>query len=335
MKWKKTAALAVAFIISITMLAGCAGADGDSAGISGEEPGRLKIVCTIFPEYDWAAEILGKQMENVDLTLLLKNGADLHSYQPTVADMVKISDADLFVYVGGASDFWVDEVLSGRKNEDQIALNLMDILSDQIREEEQVEGMQEERGHEEEDETEYDEHVWLSLRNAKAVCEALTEALCELDETNQSEYMENMEAYTAQLDALDASYQEVADQAACPVLLFGDRFPFRYLAEDYGLSYYAAFSGCSAETEASFGTITFLAGKVDELELPVVFSIDGSDQKIARVIADNTISKTAEVRVLDSMQSVSAADIEAGENYLSIMERNLEALKAALPGTWR
>jgi zinc transport system substrate-binding protein len=141
--------------------------------------------------------------------------------------------------------------------------------------------------------------------------------------------------YVAKLEALDAAYQQVVDQAACPVLLFGDRFPFRYLAEDYGLSYYAAFSGCSAETEASFGTITFLAGKVDELGLPVVFSIDGSDQKIARVIAENTIAKSAKVQVLDSMQSVSAADIEAGENYLSIMERNLEALKEALPGTWR
>jgi zinc transport system substrate-binding protein len=249
--------------------------------------------------------------------------------------MVEISDADLFVYVGGESDFWVDEVLSDRKNEDQIALNLMEILEDQIREEEQVEGMQEEHGHKEEDETEYDEHVWLSLRNAKTVCKALTEALCELDETHQSEYMENMENYVTKLDALDASYEEVTEQAAQSVLLFGDRFPFRYLAEDYGLSYYAAFSGCSAETEASFGTITFLAGKVDELGLPVVFSIDGSDQKIARVIAENTIAKNAEVRVLDSMQSVSAADIEAGENYLSIMERNLEALKEALPGTWR
>jgi zinc transport system substrate-binding protein len=334
MKWKKTAVLAAALMLVTAILTGCGSAEPSDGATKGAD--RLKIVCTIFPEYDWAAEILGDQAENVELTLLLKNGADLHSYQPTVADMVKISDADLFVYVGGESDFWVDEVLADRKNEDQIALNLMDILEDEIREEEQVEGMQEARGHEEEeDETEYDEHVWLSLRNAKVVCEALTEALCELDETHQSEYKENMEVYAAKLEALDAAYQQVVDQAACPVLLFGDRFPFRYLAEDYGLSYYAAFSGCSAETEASFGTITFLAGKVDELGLPVVFSIDGSDQKIARVIAENTIAKNAEVRVLDSMQSVSAADIEAGENYLSIMERNLEALKEALPGTWR
>lgn len=309
---------------------------------------KLKIVCTIFPEYDWTRQILGERLDDTELTLLLKNGSDLHSYQPTVWDMVKISDADLFVYVGGESDFWVEDVLENAKNPDLKTLNLMEILETYIKEEEHVEGMQEVRGHEPEaeeehghdmeeadhdHETEYDEHVWLSLRNAKIVCEAIKNALCELDEAYSSAYEQNFSDYSEKLQKLDAEYTETAEQASAPVLLFGDRFPFRYLADDYGLSYYAAFSGCSAETEASFETITFLAEKADELHLPAVLAIDGSDQKIARTIAGNTRTGDQEVLVLDSMQSVSEQDRKNGEDYLSIMNRNLGVLKKALPGT--
>jgi zinc transport system substrate-binding protein len=202
----------------------------------------------------------------------------------------------------------------------------MEILEDQVQEEEYVEGMQGEP----EEETAYDEHVWLSLRNAQAACNAITKALCELDAEHGELYEQNCAQYTDRLKALDEAYAQAAEQAPVKTLLFGDRFPFRYLTEDYGLSYYAAFSGCSAETEASFHTITFMAEKVEELSLPAVLTIDGSDRKIAQAIVDNTESRSAQVLLLDSMQSVSEADIEAGENYLSIMERNLEVLKTAL-----
>lgn len=304
--------------------------------------GRFKIVCTIFPQYDWTRQILGEQEENAELTLLMKNGSDLHSYQPTVWDMVKISEADLFIYVGGESDFWVEDALSNAKNPNMRALNLMEILRAHVKEEEHVEGMREARGHDHEEdekehgheeEPEYDEHVWLSLRNAEVVCETIKDALCELDEEHSGIYEQNFADYSAGLQALDRAYIRVTEQASCPVLLFGDRFPFRYLTEDYGLSYYAAFAGCSAETEASFETITFLANKADELNVPAVLAIDGSDQKIARTIAGNTRTGDQEVLVLDSMQSVSEQDIENGEDYLSIMSENLGVLKKALPGT--
>lgn len=296
---------------------------------------RLQVVCTIFPEYDWTKEILGELADEVDLTLLLKNGSDLHSYQPTVWDMVKISDADLFIYVGGESDFWVADALANGKNPDQKVLNLMEILENERKEEEHVEGMQGGHEHEHGNEVEYDEHVWLSLRNAQIVCGAITEALRDLDEEHEDIYVRNRDAYLEKLDALDQEYIQVTEQAEEPVLLFGDRFPFRYLTEDYGLSYYAAFSGCSAETEASFEVITFLAGKADELSAPAILTIDGSDGKIARTIADNTRSSRPTVLMLDSMQSVSETDIENGENYLSIMGKNLEVLREALPGAGR
>lgn len=338
------AVLFLAVLILAVCLEGCGTAkknDGE------QQEQRLKIVCTIFPEYDWAKEMLGEQAENVELTLLLKNGSDLHSYQPTVWDMVKISEADLFIYVGGESDFWVEDALANARNPDRKALNLMELLEDSVREEEHVEGMQTARGHaheedghrtgdvHEHEEAEYDEHVWLSLHNAKIVCEAIRDALCGLDTEHRSLYEQNCAAYVEKLDGLDDAYARVTGQAARPVLVFGDRFPFRYLTEDYGLSYYAAFGGCSAETEASFETITFLAGKVDELSLPAVLAIDGSDGKIARTIAENTGTQRAEVLVLDSMQSVSEEDMENGITYLSIMENNLEVLKKALPAERR
>lgn len=313
---------------------------GVQAGEVASEDVKLKIVCTIFPQYDWTKQILGDRAGQTELTLLMKNGSDLHSYQPTVWDMVKISEADLFIYIGGESDFWVEDALANAKNPNIKALNLMEVLEDSVKEEEHVEGMQEVHGHEHEEEEhvheeepEYDEHIWLSLRNAKTVCEAITDTLCEMDAENSNIYKENCAEYTEKLHALDMEYARTVDQSSRPVLLFGDRFPFRYLADDYGLDYYAAFAGCSAETEASFETITFLAGKVGELKLPAVLAIDGSDQKIARTIADNTDTRNQKVLMLDSMQSVSEQDIKNGENYLFIMERNLEVLKEALTVT--
>ena len=321
--------LAVLLLIAFMLSAGGCGQSGSAAKTS---PGRLQIVCTIFPIYDWVKEILGERADEVEVTLLMKNGADLHSYQPTLWDMKKIAEADLFLYVGGESDFWVEDVLSNLEGKGH-ALNLVEILGYRVMEEMHLEGMQKRPGEEEHEhgEAEYDEHVWLSLRNAEEVCQAIAETLCELEEEYAGLYGENLRAYKEKLDALDREYQKVTkEREAEPVLLFGDRFPFRYLAEDYGLTCYAAFAGCSAETEASFSTITFLAGKAGELKLPVILSIDGSDQKISRTIASNTSTRDQKVLVLDSMQSVSEDDIENGESYLGIMERNLEVLKEAL-----
>ena len=182
----------------------------------------------------------------------------------------------------------------------------------------------------EHEEKEYDEHVWLSLKNTKQLCNAIAEALEEIDPERADIYDANMVAYEEKLDDLDAQYQETVDNAKQKTLLFGDRFPFRYLVDDYGLSYYAAFAGCSAESEASFETISFLAKKVDELGLKNIMTIEKSDQKIAKTIIENTATKDQKILTLDSMQSTTSDDIANGETYLSAMEKNLEVLKEAL-----
>ena len=302
---------------------------------------KTRIVCTIFPEYDWVRQILGDQAGDVELTLLLDTGVDLHNYQPTVDDMVKISNCDLFIHVGGESDKWVKDALAEVKNQDMREINLLD-----AKEEEVVEGMQEEReeaieetqeASEQEDgsgaardaesETEYDEHVWLSLKNAQLFCGVIADALSDRLPERAAVFAENLAAYQARLADLDARYQAAVNAAAVKTLLFGDRFPFR---DDYGLRYYAAFAGCSAETEASFETVIFLANKVDELNLPAVLRIDGGDGKIARTIVENTAAKSARILQMDSLQSKTARDVADGATYLDAMESNLDVLREAL-----
>ena len=297
---------------------------------SSESDNKLKIVATIFPEYDWTREILGDRLEDVDLTLLLDNGTDLHSFQPAVKDIMKVSSCDLLIYVGGESDQWIEDALKSAANPDMKTINLMETLKDFIKEEETVEGMQEKHHSHEEDEKEYDEHVWTSLRNASAAAEVIADTLAELDPENSDIYKENLRSYQGELSSLDNEYQKTVDQSTHKTLLFADRFPFRYLVDDYGISYYAAFSGCSAESEASFKTITFLAEKVDELGLKEVFTIEKSDDRIAETVIEDTRDKDQKVAVLNSMQSITSEEIADGTTYLSIMEDNLKVLKTAL-----
>ena len=470
------------------------------------ETEKLKIVTTIFPEYDWVRQIAGDKVSDMDITMLLDNGVDLHSYQPTADEIMKISDCDLFIYVGGESDEWVNDALKEAVNKDMQVINLLDVLKDTVKTEESMPGMQSEEGHNhgyshfadsdvqdreltdwsgewqsvypylengdldsvmerkaengqktaeeykayyetgyktdvekividgengtmeftqngvsskasyeykgyqiydyesgnrgvryffeatsgsdtapkyvqfsdhgiapgkaehfhiysgnegfdalsqemenwptyypanmtgseiaedmlEHEEKEYDEHVWLSLKNAETLCDAIAEALGNADPDNKAVYDTNKAAYIDQLVSLDNQYREVVDQASVKTLLFGDRFPFRYLVDDYGLSYYAAFAGCSAESEASFETISFLAKKIDELGLKYVMTIEKSDQKIAKTIIENTQNKDQSILTLDSMQSTTSADVANGMTYLSIMEGNLNILKEAL-----
>lgn len=304
-----------------------AGMTADGKNVSAkQEP--LRIVTTIFPEYEWVLEILGEQAADVQVTMLTDNGVDLHSFQPSVKDIVEISSCDLFIYVGGESDAWVKDALSGARNENMVVLNLLEILGEGAWEEELAEGMQE--GGREEEEAEYDEHVWLSLKNASFFCEKIAEALCELDPEHAQSYREHAADYQEKLAELDARYEDAAARAALDTLIFASRFPFRYLTEDYHLNYYAAFSGCEADTEASFDTIVFLAGKTDELGIPVLLTIDGDDPKIAETVRDNTREKNQQILVMDSMQSTTSEDLKNGSTYLSVMERNLEVLEMAL-----
>ena len=467
---------------------------------------KLKVVTTIFPEYDWVRQIAGDELSNIDLTMLLDNGVDLHSYQPTADDIMKISHCDLFVYVGGESDEWVNDALKEAVNKDMHVINLLDVLKDSIKTEEAMPGMQAEEGHThgyshfsdsdvkdrdltdwsgewqsvypylekgdldevmekkaesgdktaeeykayyetgyktdvekividgangtieftkngvsakadyeykgyqiydyesgshgvryffeavsgssdvpkyvqfsdhgiapgkaehfhiyagnesfdvlseemenwptyyptemtgseiaedmlEHEEKEYDEHVWLSLKNAEVLCNTIAEALEAADPDHKDTYAANAASYVQSLSSLDTQYQEAVANASQKTLLFGDRFPFRYLVDDYGLNYYAAFAGCSAESEASFETISFLAKKVDELGLKDILTIEKSDQKIAQTILDNTKEKNQKILTLDSMQSTTSEDVANGTTYLSVMENNLSVLKEAL-----
>ena len=328
---------------------------------------KLSVVCTIFPEYDWIRELVGDKKDNYEITYLLDKGVDLHSYQPTAEDIAKIANCDLFVYVGGESDGWVKDALKESKNDKMQVVNLLETLGTNVKEEEVVEGMQEEdehdhdhgkkedadhdhedadhehehkedadhdHDHEEDghhhDEVEYDEHVWLSLRNATSLVNELAVRLQTIDPENKDYYASTAASYTAKLGDLDSRYLAAVKKAKNKTVLFGDRFPFRYLVDDYGLKYYAAFVGCSAETEASFETVAFLAKKADELKLNNVLVIENSDQKIAKKIIETTNAKDQKIVEMNSMQSVTADQIADGATYLGIMEANLKALEAAL-----
>lgn len=517
---KKLLYCLLAVVVTATLFAGCSNqaADDENAsnvpksGNSSSE--TIKIVSTIFPQYDWVRQILGDNADNAELTLLLNSGVDLHSYQPTVDDIVAISTCDMFIYVGGESDAWVEDALAAASNEDMVVINLLEVLGDAVVEEEIIEGMEHDHDHSHEeidpdnigdrelsyyaedwvtienalnsgamdgyvqhnaeanetdfdsqmtafqthwasdypafeitenglvldgtavayryagyelivgddsvtvwygyeavdtmgvapkfiafndhtaesddhdhehehedehdhekpshfhmrygdeslsalveiegwaptyflssmsneavaeamsghshDEAELDEHVWLSLRHAQTLTTYIADKLGEVDPENSAVYTANANTYNGKLSALDAEYQSVVDSASIKTLLFADRFPFRYLVDDYNLDYYAAFSGCSAETEASFETIVFLATKINELRLENILVIESSDKSIAETVSENTNDKNQQILVLDSIQSVTSSGIASGATYLSAMESNLAVLEEAL-----
>ena len=319
---KKTVSLLLALIMMTGLLSGC------GSTLSSDHD-RLSIVATIFPEYDWVRQILGKRADEVNLKLLLDNGSDLHSYQPSVDDLVRIAECDLFIYVGGTSDSWIEDALKNASKEDRVVIRLLDVLGDSVKEEELVEGMETEED-EPDDGPEYDEHVWLSLRNAALFCDVIADKLGALDSAHRSEYAANAKAYIQQISALDEEFAAAVGAASTHTLLFGDRFPFRYLTDDYGLDYYAAFIGCSAETEASFETIAFLAGKLNALDLNVVLTIETGDGSIAQAIIDASGRTDVETLSLNSMQSINAKAAQDSEGYLTIMRDNLEVIITAL-----
>jgi zinc transport system substrate-binding protein len=348
MKYKKLIP-ALCAVLLLSLFAACSAGGSTAASTTATRPDvsgkNISVVATVFPAYDWARQIIGDQSDRVALTLLLDKGADLHNYQPTVEDIYKISTCDLFIYIGGESDKWVPDALSQATNPNMKVLCLMDLLGSAAREEETLEGMEEhehgedhddDHDHDDHDEDhehegpEYDEHIWLSLRNAKLLCEKIEAALEEIDPQGKDAYAANCRAYTEKLDALDKAYTEATEHAARKTLLFADRFPFLYLAKDYGLQCWAAFSGCSAESEASFETVNFLVNKVDELSLPCVMKIENSNTRLAETIISSSKAKNAKILELNSLQAVTAQQVGEGVTYLGVMEQNLEVLKEAL-----
>ena len=358
---KKFAFIATLIFMAAFMLSAC----------NTETPSskKVSIVATIYPQYDWLQNILGEHADAVNLKLLIKNGTDLHSYKPSAQDIASIANADMVVFVGGESDEWIEKALEATPKAGRVQVNLMKVLGDRVKEEEIVEGMEHHHEHGEEaeehdhehgeeaegaehheenvaehhehhdehaahhhdEEVENDEHVWLSLKNAEIIVNKIAEELSKLDAAHATVYKQNADAYIAQTQSLDKEYREAVNGAARKTVLFGDRFPFRYLVDDYGIKYYAAFVGCSAESEASFETIAFLAGKMDSESLPSIFIIENGNDKIAKaVLAASKKSQNAQILTINSMQSITEEQINNGINYLSLMRANLENLKKAL-----
>lgn len=311
---KRMISLALAVILALGLLAGC-GAPAEGA--------RLTVVTTCFALYDWTRNVVG-DVPGAEVVWLMDSGVDPHSFQPSVEDLMRLSDCDLFVYVGGESDQWAADALSEAKNENLTALNLLQAMGGAALTEQAVPGAEPET---EEAADAQEEHIWMSLKNAQICVQAIAEALAALDPDFENGYRENAAGYCEKLRALDESYTEALAQAQKRAILVADRFPFRYLAEDYDLDYYAAFSGCSAETEASFQTVTGLAKTADDLALPVILVTENGKRDIAETVVKNTETRP-EIRVLDSLQSVTAEDTDT--TYLSAMSDNLEVLKEAL-----
>ena len=293
-----------------------------------EDSGRLQIVAAVFPAYDFARAAAG---ELADVTLLLPPGAESHSYEPTPADILRVQRCDLFLYLGGESDAWVDTILSAIEPQGE-ALRMVDCVD--LLEEETAEGMQGGHHHEEDQEEEHhhlgevvgmDEHVWTDPENAAAVTRTVGEQLAALDPANAEAYLANAEGYAAELEALDRDFAAFFEGLPRRNIVFGDRFPLLYVAEAYGLDYYAAFPGCGGQTEPSAATVAFLTKKVQEEGLPTVWYIEFSNHLVADSIAEAAGVETAQFH---TCHNVSKADLEAGATYLSLMRGNLEALRA-------
>ena len=301
-------------ILSLILMTGCA---------TQTKKKSFNIVVTNFPCYDFVRAIT-KNDPDISIKMLIKPGMDSHSYEPTPQDMVAIKESDLFFYVGGESDEWVDSLLADM-NPNRI-VKMLDLVSD-LQLEEHVEGMQEEKHEEHEEHEEYDEHVWTSPKNAMVIVEGLNKRMCALDENHASKFNKNTENYIEQIASVDYSFEQVVKNAKRKDIVVGDRFPLLYFAKEYDLTYSAAFPGCSEQTEPSASTISYLIDKVKRDHNPVIFKIELSNGQIARTISEETGTK---VLTIQSMHNVSAEDFNNGETYVSIMRKNVKAVKEAL-----
>ena len=325
-------------LLGALLLSGCA------AKAEPKDPNKLQIVATVFPAYDFARAAAG---EYAEVTLLLPPGAESHSYEPTPADILAVRDCDLFLYLGGDSDAWVETILSSVEPTGH-AMRMVDCV--ELLAEEHVEGMQLEPGHTHEDGEEcheehhheaheeagheadsglgrvtgYDEHVWTSPKNAAAITRSIGAELAELDPAHETYYSAAAETYAGEIERVDAELTAYFDGLEDRTIVFGDRFPLRYFAEQYELDYYAAFPGCSTQTEPSAATIAFLVDKVEREEIPTVWYIEFSNHLVADSIAEATETKTA---MFHTCHNVSRQEMDSGVTYVSLMERNLETLR--------
>ena len=318
---KKTLLLILAALLSVSMLSACQAPTDDRKEIT--------VVTTVFAEYDWARQIIGQE-SGIHLILLTENGTDLHSYQPTVSDIALLSECDILIHTGGVSDNWIQEALKFSSNQNQVIVRLFDHLTDQQKLVEQTQHNHEHHDDHEKHSHEYDEHVWLSLKNAIPFCQAITDALCQKLPQSSNAFRENCARYIKELEELDAQMEAAISAPHIQTVLFADRFPFSYLLHDYGLTCFAAFPGCSSEIEAGFHTVIHLAEQIDMHRLPYVFVLEVSDGRLAEAVIASTAQKNAKILVMDSLQSVSSKDIQSGITYLDRMKHNIEILSLAI-----
>ena len=323
---KRFLVILIFILIIAAVLSGCTG------GAPAENPpddGKISVVSTVFPSYDFARQIAG---DKINLTMLLPPGAESHSFEPSAQDIIAIQNCDVFIYIGGDTDQWAGRILNAVDNGGMTVISMLEV-ADTV-EQEIVEGMEpdydhddDHSGHDHDDEPELDEHVWTSPKNAKLIVSAISAVLCEKDKDNAAEYEKNTATYLVQLDELDAKLSETVQNAGHKTIIFGDRFPFRYLARDYGLGYFAAFPGCSTETEPAAATIAFLIDKVREENIPVVFHVELSNERMADAMCAATGAKKL---LLHACHNISKDEFESGATYVKLMTNNIAALKEAL-----
>lgn len=315
---KKILALLFAAALLVLGLSSC------TAGTTTQKSDKLSVVATIFPPFDFARQV-GK--EKVDVSILLPPGGESHTYEPTPDDIIKIQNADIFIFTGGENDTWIDEILKNVDTSKMKILRMMDCV--ETVDEETVEGMQ--GGHSESDhqdgDHEPDEHVWTSPKNAMLIARAIETAMAEKDIKNADFYNSNFIEYEKALSELDSGFKTAVESGKRDTVIFGDRFPFRYFADEYGLKYFASFPGCSGESEPSAKTVAFLIEKIKAEKIPIVFHIEFSNHKSADTIAEATGTKILQFH---SCHNVTKEEMDNGETYISLMEKNLEALKIAL-----
>jgi zinc transport system substrate-binding protein len=331
----------IILIFLIAVLCGVTGCRQDRNSAK-ENNGKITVTTTLFAPYDFVRNIAG---DRVNLYMLLPPGSESHSFEPTPQDIITIQNSDAFIYIGGESEDWVERILGSTKKDETKTLALMDVV--EVFEEEIVEGMQDEEEIENEkernfiirfflslfsrgndnDEGEYDEHVWTSPKNAILIVEAITDMLCEADSANASYYRQNAASYIEKLSEIDSVFTEIVSGAKRDTIVFADRFPFRYFADSYGLNYYAAFPGCSTETEASAATVAFLINKIRSEQIPVVFHIELSNERMADTISAETGAKKL---LLHACHNITKRDFDAGLGYLDFMRANAQNLSEAL-----
>ncbi len=315
------------FVVILLLLCFCAACTADEKAKNSE---KISIVTTIFPPYDFAREIAG---ENAQISMLLRPGTESHSYEPSPADIIAVENCDIFIYNGGESDAWVETLVENIDTSDCKVLRMMECVD--ALEEKPLEGVENGHFHEHESEyehhegmtAEYDEHIWTSPQNAMKITQAIASTIMEIDPERRMEYEANLTRYSQELSELDTEFKKITDEGKRKLIIFGDRFPFRYFADDYGLDYRAAFPGCSAESEPSVKTVAYLVDKIREEDIPNAFYIEFSNQRLVKTIQEET---GALPLLFHSCHKLSRDEMERGDTYLTLMRKNAENLKEAL-----